>query len=152
LLILRLYWVSLMIIYFPKKVNSNFFYFYYYLPALFIFNMNELQIIHQLTNKLLNKYLTSICHLEIVLRVDTHQFLVNRSKSSSNHHNIEIIRFKSTKTITNDELEMLKLKIKSTLNLILQCIEGNSYKKVLHIILKNYSSSAPQIVPSLFQC
>jgi hypothetical protein len=141
-----------MIIYFPKKVNSNFFYFYYYLPALFIFNMNELQIIHQLTNKLLNKYLTSICHLEIVLRVDTHQFLVNRRESSSNHHNIEIIRFKSTKTITNDELEMLKLKINSALNLILQCIEGNSYKKVLHIILKNYSSSAPQIVPSLFQC
>lgn len=114
--------------------------------------MNELQIIHQLTNRLLNNYLTSKCHLEIVLRVDTHQFFVNRRESSSNHHNIEIIRFKSTKTITNDELEMLKLKIKSTLNIILQCIEGNNYKKVLHIILKDYSSCAPQIVPSLFQC
>jgi beta-phosphoglucomutase-like phosphatase (HAD superfamily) len=48
--------------------------------------------------------------------------------------------------------DIWKDKQKSTLNLILQCIEGNSYKKVLHIILKNYSSCAPQKVPSLFQC
>ena len=77
-------------------------------------------------------------HFEGTLRLDAYQFLTNRNNSYFNHHNIEIIRIKVKKTLTEKEIDSLKKILKSSLNTLLRSLEGGNYKNVLHVILKLY--------------
>ena len=112
--------------------------------------MNEHQALYYLVNKYLSRYMKETKGFNGVVRLDAHQFWVNRNLNWGKFHNIEIIKIKTRNTHSSKELKALKSELKSTLNMILKSIEGQSYKPVLHIILKDYHACIHQITPSLF--